>query len=298
MSKQTRSVLLDLELILKNAQVPSPRFDTESIVAFVLGIERSRLGLIQQIDDEQYCEIKKLIEKRQRRIPLQHLLNEQGFRRIILEVGQGVFIPRPETELLVESSIRYLNNLGAGPKTVIDYCAGSGAIALSVAMEVENTLVFAVEKSEVAFDFLTRNFNKYKQEIEQNNSQVVLINKSIIDEIAEVALLEQQVDAVLSNPPYIPEKMIPKEPEVKDHEPEMALFGGKDGLDIVRVVIEKASSLLKPGGFVAIEHADVQGSSTEESGVPYLMIKSNNFEKIEDKRDLNGLSRYCIGIKK
>jgi release factor glutamine methyltransferase len=91
--------------------------------------------------------------------------------------------------------------------------------------------------------------------------------------------------------------MIPREPEVKDHEPEMALFGGKDGLDVVRVVIKIAQDLLKPGGFIAIEHADVQGSNVEETGVPYLLMESKAFTKVEDRRDLNGLPRYTVGIK-
>ena len=99
MSKPTRSVLVDIELRLKNAGVPSPRVDAELLVAFSLGIERNRTGLVREIDDDQYREIEKLVEKRVRIIPLQHILGEQGFRRLVLEVGPGVFIPRPETEL-------------------------------------------------------------------------------------------------------------------------------------------------------------------------------------------------------
>ena len=110
MSRVTRSVLVDIELRLKNANVPSPRFDAESLVAFVLKTSRNRVGLIAEITDEQYREIEKLVEKRVRRIPLQHLIGEQGFRYLVLNVGPGVFIPRPETELLVESVIRYIKD--------------------------------------------------------------------------------------------------------------------------------------------------------------------------------------------
>ena len=297
MSKPTRSVLVDVELRLKNAGVPSPRVDAELLVAFSLGIERNRTGLVREIDDDQYREIEKLVEKRVRRIPLQHILGEQGFRRLVLEVGPGVFIPRPETELLVESTVRYLKDKKQDRNIVIDLCAGSGAIALALATEVGNSDVYAVEKSLEAFSYLTKNVAANQDLMKTVNSKFVALNASILEPITEFEKLNGIVDALVSNPPYIPNKMIPREPEVKNHEPEMALFGGKDGLDFVRVVIKLAQDLLKPGGFIAIEHADVQGSTVEETGVPYLLLESKSFTKVEDRRDLNGLARYTVGIK-
>ncbi len=297
MSKPTRSVLVDVELRLKNAGVPSPRVDAELLVAFSLGIERNRTGLVREIDDDQYREIEKLVEKRVRRIPLQHILGEQGFRRLVLEVGPGVFIPRPETELLVESTVRYLKDKKQDRNIVIDLCAGSGAIALALATEVGNSDVYAVEKSLEAFSYLTKNVAANQDLMKTTNSKFVALNASILEPITEFEKLNGIVDALVSNPPYIPNKMIPREPEVKNHEPEMALFGGKDGLDFVRVVIKLAQDLLKPGGFIAIEHADVQGSTVEETGVPYLLLESKSFTKVEDRRDLNGLARYTVGIK-
>lgn len=297
MSKPTRSVLVDIELRLKNAGVPSPRVDAELLVAFSLGIERNRTGLVREIDDDQYREIEKLVEKRVRRIPLQHILGEQGFRRLVLEVGPGVFIPRPETELLVESTVRYLKDKKQDRNIVIDLCAGSGAIALALATEVGNSDVYAVEKSLEAFSYLTKNVAANQDLMKTTNSKFVALNASILEPITEFEKLNGIVDALVSNPPYIPNKMIPREPEVKNHEPEMALFGGKDGLDFVRVVIKLAQDLLKPGGFIAIEHADVQGSTVEETGVPYLLLESKSFTKVEDRRDLNGLARYTVGIK-
>ncbi len=297
MSKPTRSVLVDIELRLKNAGVPSPRVDAELLVAFSLGIERNRTGLVREIDDDQYREIEKLVEKRVRRIPLQHILGEQGFRRLVLEVGPGVFIPRPETELLVESTVRYLKDKKQDRNIVIDLCAGSGAIALALATEVGNSDVYAVEKSLEAFSYLTKNVAANQDLMKTVNSKFIALNASILEPITEFEKLNGIVDALVSNPPYIPNKMIPREPEVKNHEPEMALFGGKDGLDFVRVVIKLAQDLLKPGGFIAIEHADVQGSTVEETGVPYLLLESKSFTKVEDRRDLNGLARYTVGIK-
>ncbi|NBO78649.1 MAG: peptide chain release factor N(5)-glutamine methyltransferase [Actinobacteria bacterium] len=298
MSRVTRSVLVDIELRLKNANVPSPRFDAESLVAFVLKTSRNRVGLIAEITDEQYREIEKLVEKRVRRIPLQHLIGEQGFRYLVLNVGPGVFIPRPETELLVESVIRYIKDKNQEKVLVVDYCAGSGSIALSIAKECSNVEVFAIEKSLKAFKYLEANYLKYENEIKSQNSKVHLINADVNSEVIEINNLEDQFDVVVSNPPYIPEKMVPKEIEVKDHDPAIALYGGKDGLEIVRVVVEKATKLLKTGGLLAIEHSDLQGNLDDELSVPYLLKSSNCFEKIEDRKDLNALPRYCVGFKK
>ena len=298
MSKVTRSVLVDIELRLKNANVPSPRFDAESLVAFVLKTSRNRVGLIAEITDEQYREIEKLVEKRVRRIPLQHLIGEQGFRYLVLNVGPGVFIPRPETELLVESVIRYIKDKNQEKVLVVDYCAGSGSIALSIAKECSNVEVFAIEKSLEAFKYLEANYLKYENEIKSQNSKVHLINDDVNSEVIEINNLEDQFDVVVSNPPYIPEKMVPKEIEVKDHDPAIALYGGKDGLEIVRVVVEKRTKLLKTGGLLAIEHSDLQGNLDDELSVPYLLKSSNCFEKIEDRKDLNALPRYCVGFKK
>jgi release factor glutamine methyltransferase len=298
LSKVTRSVLVDIELRLKNANVSSPRFDAESLVAFVLNTSRNRVGLISEISDEQYREIEKLVEKRVRRIPLQHIIGEQGFRHLVLNVGPGVFIPRPETEILVESVIRYIKDNNQERMLVVDYCSGSGAIALSIAKECSNVEVFAIEKSVEAFKYLETNYQKYKEEISSHNSMVHLINADINHKIEELDNLIGQIDVVVSNPPYIPENMVPKEIEVKDHDPGLALFGGKDGLEIVRIVINKSQRLLKKGGLVAIEHSDLQGNPDQELSVPYLLKESNSFEKIEDRKDLNALPRYCVGFKK
>ena len=298
MSRVTRSVLVDIELRLKNANVSSPRFDAESLVAFVLNTSRNRVGLISEISDEQYRDIEKLVEKRVRRIPLQHLTGEQGFRHLVLSVGPGVFIPRPETEILVESVIRYIKDRNQDKIIVVDFCSGSGAIALSIAKECSNVEVFAIEKSTEAFKYLEINYQKYKEEITSHNCIVHLIHADINSEIEVLNNLIGQIDVVVSNPPYIPEKMVPKEIEVKDHDPSIALYGGKDGLEIVRVVVQKANKLLKKGGLLAIEHSDLQGNPDNEFSVPYILKETDSFEKIEDRKDLNALPRYCVGIKK
>jgi release factor glutamine methyltransferase len=289
-SASVRALLVDLEQRFKTAKIESARTDAELIVAHVLGVSRPSLSLLQEISPEHHREIEKLCQLRQQRIPLQHLTGEQGFRRLVLNVGKGVFIPRPETELLVESTLRELQNLEN--KKIVDFCSGSGAIAISLAVELNNAEVFAVEVSPAAFDYLKLNREKYQDKINQNKSKLEVFNSDVSSSNFD----ENSFDAVVANPPYIPEKMVPKDPEVALHDPKEALYSGADGLDLIRVIIEKAAKLLKPGGVIAIEHSDLQGDPV--LGVPGLLKQSEKFENIEDRKDLNGLPRYTIAKRK
>ncbi len=286
MSVSIRTLLVDLENRFKIAKIESARTDAELIVAHVLGISRASLSLLQEISPQEQKEIERLCQLRQQRIPLQHLTKEAGFRRIVLKVGKGVFIPRPETELLVESTLREFSN--ATSTKMVDFCSGAGAIAISLAIELKNVHVYAVEVDQVAFEYLKANHENYQAEIENNNSKLETINS----DLADFDYAQGTFDAVVANPPYIPANMIPKDPEVALHDPPLALYGGEDGLDLIRIIILKAAKLLKPGGFIAIEHAELQGDPV--LGVPGLLHQSNNFESIEDRKDLNGLARYTI----
>lgn len=289
MSNSARALLVDAEQRFKNAGIDAARVDAELLLAQVLGISRSSISLLQDIDELHKKEFEKLCQLRQQRIPLQHLTGEQGFRRLNLKVGKGVFIPRPETELLVESAVRYLKEL-PGSKA-IDFCSGSGAIAIALATEVPNCQVVAVEVSAAATDYLRANLAKYQNEIDKNSSSVQILNL----DLNEVTLDELSFEAVISNPPYIPEKMIPKDPEVALHDPEVALYSGQDGLDLIRTIIQKAVLMLKPGGFLGIEHAELQGDRT--TGVPGLVAATGAFSAIENRKDLNGLPRYTVARK-
>jgi release factor glutamine methyltransferase len=274
----------------QNSQIESARTDAELIVAHVLGVSRSGLSLLQEITPQMQREIERLCQLRQQRIPLQHLTGEQGFRKLVLKVGAGVFIPRPETELLVESTIRELKDLPSSK--ILDLCSGSGAIAISLASELSNADVTAVEVSDQAFDFLQTNVSNYQSQINAKNSNLEVLNK----DVTEITFDKASFDAVVANPPYIPEAMVPKDPEVALHDPKIALYSGSDGLDLIRIIIDIAADLLKPGGWVAIEHSDLQGDANV--GVPGLLKMSEKFESIEDRRDLNGLPRYCVAKRK
>lgn len=290
MSNSIRSLLVDLEMRFQNSQIESARTDAELIVAHVLGVSRSGLSLLQEITPQMQREIERLCQLRQQRIPLQHLTGEQGFRKLVLKVGAGVFIPRPETELLVESTIRELKDLPSSK--ILDLCSGSGAIAISLASELSNADVTAVEVSDQAFDFLQTNVSNYQSQINAKNSNLEVLNK----DVTEITFDKASFDAVVANPPYIPEAMVPKDPEVALHDPKIALYSGSDGLDLIRIIIDIAADLLKPGGWVAIEHSDLQGDANV--GVPGLLKMSEKFESIEDRRDLNGLPRYCVAKRK
>jgi len=278
--------------VLAAAGVGSPEVDSASLLAFVVGAERSDILPFTEVQSEVILKFNELIARRATREPLQHITGVAHFRHITLHVGPGVFVPRPETELLGEAAIGYLNNLATASKTVVELCAGSGALALAIATEVPGAEVHAVELSPDAYEWLTRNIAAHAEQLKAVGSSVT----AYLDDAGDASILEflhGAVDAVVTNPPYIPQDMIPRDPEARDHDPSLALFGGLDGLDVSRRVARVASLLLKPGGFVGMEHADVQAESVpamfaEEEGVWIDLI---------DNRDYNQLPRFTTGIR-
>ena len=246
---------------LRAAGVPSPEFDVRALEEFATSDEQFEAFLV----------------RRERRVPLQHITGIAYFRHLELEVGPGVFIPRPETELLAQVAIDELTQL-ANP-LAIDLCAGSGAVALSIATEVPHVRVHAVELSDAAWPYIERNAQAH-----ESHSNITLHHGDACDPEL-LAQFNAQCDVVVSNPPYIPAGMIPREPEVRDHDPHLALFGGDDGLDIARQVVANASRLLKPGGLFAMEHADVQGDAV-------LDLFDDAWTHVSDHRDYNDLPRY------
>ena len=259
---------------LAAAGVASPRADAELLAAHVLGVGRGRLPLIDTIRGDELRRFVALTGERAKRVPLQHLLGTAAFRHLELAVGDGVFVPRPETELLAGWGIGHTTP-GA---TVVDLCSGTGAIALAVADEADPARVVAVERSPAALEFLRR------------NAAGVRAVEVVAGDVTDPGLLDElrgAVDVVLCNPPYVPTgTAVP--PEVAEHDPAEAVFGGPDGLAVIRPVIALAAGLLRPGGVVGIEHDDRHADA-----VPALLRADGRFVEVTEHLDLTGRPRYA-----
>jgi len=263
---------------LAAAGVPSPGPDAAELLAHVLGTTRGRLPAHAAVGPGQAEAYTGLVARRARRIPLQHLTGTTAFRYVELAVGPGVFIPRPETEVLAGWAVERAGELAASGvrPLVVDLCTGSGAIALAVATEVETARVCAVELDEQAHGWAERNLE---------GSGVELRLGDMADAFAD---LDGLVDVVVSNPPYIPlEAFESVTPEVRDHDPDLALWSGDDGLDAMRVVERTAARLLRPGGVVGAEHAEVQAEAA-----PSVFAGTGRWVEVRDHRDLVGRPRF------
>ncbi|MDR6325395.1 peptide chain release factor N(5)-glutamine methyltransferase [Actinoplanes couchii] len=256
------------------AGVSSPRVDAELLAAHALGVPRGRLLLTDTIRAAELSRFRDLVARRARRIPLQHLLGSAAFRYVELAVGDGVFTPRPETELLAGWGVE---RTGPGA-LVVDLCSGSGAIAVAIADETKAGRVIAVERSPAALPWLRRNTGGYP---------VVEVVAGDVTDPDLLAGLHGTVDVLLCNPPYVPDGTeVP--PEVSGHDPAEAVFGGGDGLVVIRPVIELAARLLVPGGSLGIEHDDVHGEA-----VPALLRADGRFTGVTAHDDLTGRPRYA-----
>ncbi|MBD3010121.1 peptide chain release factor N(5)-glutamine methyltransferase [Streptomyces sp. NPDC044780] len=264
---------------LADAGVPSPRFDAEELAAFVHGVKRGELHGVPDADfDARYWEA---VARREAREPLQHITGRAFFRYLELQVGPGVFVPRPETESVVGWAIDAVRAMDVVEPLIVDLCAGSGAIALALAQEVPRSTVHAVELDEGALRWARKNVE---------GSRVVLHHADALTALPE---LDGQVDLVISNPPYIPlTEWEYVAPEARDHDPQLALFSGEDGLDVIRGLERTAHRLLRPGGVVVIEHADTQGGQ-----VPWIFTEERGWADAADHPDLNNRPRFATARK-
>jgi release factor glutamine methyltransferase len=260
---------------LAAAGVPVPRVDAEVLLSHVLGVPRSRLLTLSSVHPSAAVALDRLIKRRAAREPLQHILGRAPFRHLMLAVGPGVFIPRPETELLVDEALARLRADGANTPVVVDLCSGSGALALSVAAECPGSRVIAVERERDALEWLRRN---------AAGTAVTVVAGDAAD-AQLLAELRGGVDVVLANPPYVPAAAI-VDVEVRA-DPAAAVFGGVDGLALLPHVIARAGEWLRPGGLFAMEHEASQGEV-----VPELLRRDGRWRDIADHPDLAGRPRY------
>lgn len=267
----------------ESVQIHSANVDAELIAGHVLQLNRGEVqaAIISgvELDEAQTKLFTELAARRFAREPLQHLTGVAYFRQLELNVGKGVFIPRPETEIVTQIAIDALNASELENPIAVDLGTGSGAIALSIHVEVAKAQVHAIEKSEQAFEFTKRNFAKYP------GADLVLGDLS-----DSFNALNGAVSVVISNPPYIPNAMIPIDPEVHLHEPSLALYGGDDGLDVIRVLSGVAKRLLIAGGMLVIEHADTQSQMVCE------LLLAEGWRDVRAYQDLNGKDRAVSAI--
>ncbi|MEU6586430.1 peptide chain release factor N(5)-glutamine methyltransferase [Nocardia sp. NPDC046763] len=271
--------------ILAAAGVHSPQADAEHLAAHVLGIDRGRLALMPMLTPDQLEEYRKLVARRAERVPLQHLTGIAAMGEIDLAVGPGVFVPRPETELLFAWALGQLEAVGHEHQPiVVDLCTGSGALALAIAHARPDVQVHAVELDTEALAWARRNA---RQLADEGDTAIDLHAGDVTDP----AILEQlngRVDVVVSNPPYIPEDA-ELAPEVIDHDPHRALFGGPDGLSVIRPMTATIARLLRENGTVAVEHDDTNGA-----GVAALFTAHGGFTDIVEHPDLAGKPRFVV----
>jgi release factor glutamine methyltransferase len=272
-----RQVIDAAEAALTEAGIGSPRTDAELLAAHVAGLDRGRLAFADIGTDfqERYD---RLIAKRVKRIPLQHLIGTAAFGPVTVHVGPGVFIPRPETESLFEWAAA--QSLSATP-IIVDLCTGSAALALALAKQWPDARVIAVDDSEQALEYARRN---------TVGTSVELIQADVTapDLLTE---LDDTVDLLVANPPYIPAGA-ELEAEVAEHDPPHALFGGPDGMVVINRIVDHAARLLRDKGGVAVEHDDTTSTRTVEA-----FTRTGSFADVTPRRDLTGRPRFVTATR-
>ena len=278
----------DISARLAAAGVPSPAVDAEFLVAHVAGLSRGELlAKIQQgyeLGAEQLSTLEELVARRELREPLQHLLGVAPFMSFEVRVGRGVFVPRPETESLAERAIQTASAMAVGDEglRIVDLCAGSGVLAIALAKSIPHATVQAWEISDDALPYLRGNVEELAPEIQIEHASV---------ETWASQVAPSSVDMVVSNPPYVPDSEIPNDPEVQLFDPGLALYGGIDGLDVIRAIAEGSARALRSGGILMLEHSNLQGSAVRD------VLESRGFRTVSTETDLVGRERFTWGYR-
>ncbi|HUO38695.1 MAG TPA: peptide chain release factor N(5)-glutamine methyltransferase [Mycobacterium sp.] len=274
---RVRRAIDEATATLAGAAVASPRSDAEELAAHVLGTTRGGLALVDAVSDGFVRRYAELVDARARRIPLQHLIGTTAFGEVILHVGPGVFIPRPETEALLEWAMR--QQLAPAP-VIVDLCTGSGALAVALARHQPRARIVAVDNSPDALRCARQN----------SAGTCVEVREADVADPTLFADLHGKVDLVVANPPYLP-LGVRVEPEVAQHDPPGALFGGADGLALIRPIVALATRMLKLGGLLAIEHDDTASAAVQA-------LLTGAFDDIAGRTDLVGRPRFVTGRRK
>ena len=283
-----RGLLGEVTERLSAAGVPSPGVDAALLIGFVTDASRGRVQAMALTDapaEESVVQrVRELTSRRAAREPLQHITGTAAFRSLELAVGPGVFVPRPETEHVAQFAIDALRGSASPEPIGVDLGSGSGAIALSLAVEVPHARVFGVEKSSDALPWTRRNFAA------SGAANATLVEGDMADP-ALLAELDGMVDVVISNPPYVPADAIPRDPEVRLFDPAMALYGGPDGLDLVRALSQTALRLMHPGALLVIEHGELQGAAIRE------LLTGDGWRAASTHPDLTGRDRATTALR-
>ena len=285
---------------LARAGIDTARHDAKLLLAESAGRSLSDVDKAVLMDDafsqfapspEARGACESMLARREAREPLQHIVGHAPFRYLELEVGPGVFVPRPETELVVQEAIDWITAHGLYSPRVVDLCAGSGAIGLAIATEVPGAQVWAVELDTQAAQWTRRNMHKVG---ERFPDLVANYRLEVADATCPVTLatLDGTADVVISNPPYIPLTNVPQQPEVRDFDPDTALYGGSaDGMMIPERIIVRAAALVRTGGLFVMEHDITQGDRT------VAFARANGFTEARTHTDLTGRPRYLVATR-
>ncbi|MFT9058999.1 MAG: peptide chain release factor N(5)-glutamine methyltransferase [Bifidobacterium aquikefiri] len=314
LGKSVEDIVRDATEALKSCGIDSPQHDSMVLLAFAASFGLSvsvndirtamilgssfesaftrwngsdELSLPQQAGDALDL-FAKLLQRRIRREPLQYIVGHARFRFLDVLVGTGVFIPRQETELVVQAALDWLQRQKIGRPVIVDLCSGSGAIAVSVATEVPHARVYAVEQSERTIEWTRKNIQKNQARIDEIGSSLELIEGDATS-VQTLQSLDGYSDVIICNPPYIPEREIPAQPEVRDWEPQQALYGGSpDGLRFPKRIIDRAATLLKVGGVLVMEHDILQGAALRNYAL------AQGYRNAQTEQDLTHRDRFLI----
>lgn len=273
-----RDAINSAAAVFADAGIDSARYDAEALAAHLAGTGRGRLALLDLPDDDFFGRYRELVAARSSRIPLQHLIGTAAFGPVTLQVGPGVFTPRPETEAMLEWALRQEFPAAA---LIVDACTGSGALAVALADSLPAARVLAVDDSESALGYARRNCA---------NTSVELIRA----DVTAPGLLSQfdgKVDLLVTNPPYIPDGAV-LDPEVAQHDPAHALFGGPDGMSVIVPLAALAARLLRLGGSFAVEHDDTTSAATVET-----LLDTGCFDDVVAHSDLAGRPRFVTAVR-